>query len=933
MNKIIILAIALFINISVEAQILRFKADTLKATQGIHIKGVNRTTFFDNLNSSNQTTTSSIGDSTITRPKLSPTVNVLLDNPGAGINYSPDDVNLEFKVSGIDTTVTINRSLWINSANYTSFSAACDTAYNHGWGVMVSSTQTVTASKSIYCPVSVTSNGRIQQTTGTVTFFSNLSAGRYQIFSGTSSIAFRGPTDYAYPEWWGAIPGDLIEDSDAINSALATGHNVLFSNGNYYVDSLRLARDSQIMEGTWRPRNYNTVAGGTVFLPARNNSRMVYIPYNSGLGQTIRNISFKGIATTDTAKYGIYIDDATSDVTIEYCYFYQFKKADTSYATYNNSSFNALYINLWFWFCDYMIYQTTGTQVSMIRDCTFWSPHICAIYHGAGGSCSIRDSQVEEGTPGGATYLPSRYKLYSFIDLRSPENFTIDNVYFEHGNMAKVFTDTLNFAEIKISNTIGGRTTGTIRGVHFGGSTSGGDTTAHEKYAIDIDNCLGVTSLVIDNCDSYEIRRSILSDAAYTKENIYFEIRNFTWRSMEQATSNIPFLSNIKQRNFLGAFGDQTYLEGARRYGESLILQDNAYTEPKRAKLTIAYNNIGNLLSGVLNRRYLSLDGTDTLFVLNSVDNGVFDFGDSSFTLIVWTISNNKYSFTLLDQLVMSTLSRGYPYLWWGHTWTASAQLPVIGWRSRYRDSDGPEVYSYLGYRLNRDVLGALGPSDFIFNYTGYESNKWTMSTLLRDADTDSMYWYCNGSNLAALVAIPDTFGFSTANDKWFGKLLKGGIDNIAVYNTKLSESELDSIWNNGVMPDLEVYPSGKVSNLVEWWDFENVHQAVSQWDTTFGKILNTRMYLGGYHKRDTGLPEHSYYNALAVVGNDSKIPNLFIGRDGEIESRAQAKFDSLRVPTVKPGNPYQGQIYFIKDSLFIYNSDSTKWFGAKLTP
>jgi hypothetical protein len=47
-------------------------------------------------------------DSTITKPKLSTTVNILLNNPGSGIAHPPDDVTLEFKITGVDTTVGLD---------------------------------------------------------------------------------------------------------------------------------------------------------------------------------------------------------------------------------------------------------------------------------------------------------------------------------------------------------------------------------------------------------------------------------------------------------------------------------------------------------------------------------------------------------------------------------------------------------------------------------------------------------------------------------------------------------------------------------------------------------------------------------------------------------------------------------------------------------
>jgi len=46
-------------------------------------------------------------DSSVTKIKLSTTVNVLLDDPGSGVAFPPDDVGLEFKINGVDTLIGI----------------------------------------------------------------------------------------------------------------------------------------------------------------------------------------------------------------------------------------------------------------------------------------------------------------------------------------------------------------------------------------------------------------------------------------------------------------------------------------------------------------------------------------------------------------------------------------------------------------------------------------------------------------------------------------------------------------------------------------------------------------------------------------------------------------------------------------------------------
>ncbi|MBI4443517.1 MAG: hypothetical protein HY649_09115 [Acidobacteria bacterium] len=83
----------------------------------------------------------------------------------------------------------------------------------------------------------------------TLTINGPIEAGLYQIFSGAGSIAFPATTGVSpprvakvYPEWWGAIPGDISVNSAigiqaAINSS-SNGIEIVFHPGNYYLSSV-----------------------------------------------------------------------------------------------------------------------------------------------------------------------------------------------------------------------------------------------------------------------------------------------------------------------------------------------------------------------------------------------------------------------------------------------------------------------------------------------------------------------------------------------------------------------------------------------------------------------------------------------------------------------------------------------------------------------
>jgi len=79
-----------------QSQLIRFKVDTVKATEGIKIKYIDRTSFFDNLNSENETTNPSYGDSTISLDKLTTAAYNFISS-GGNVTNNPDDVTLESK--------------------------------------------------------------------------------------------------------------------------------------------------------------------------------------------------------------------------------------------------------------------------------------------------------------------------------------------------------------------------------------------------------------------------------------------------------------------------------------------------------------------------------------------------------------------------------------------------------------------------------------------------------------------------------------------------------------------------------------------------------------------------------------------------------------------------------------------------------------------
>jgi hypothetical protein len=93
--RIIIITILLFLTSILNAQPYRLRLDSLKIDHKIFLDGIDRMPFFEGLNDSNQ----------ITWPQLSPAVK---QQVGAEyVENAPDDVTIELKISGSDTTLGI----------------------------------------------------------------------------------------------------------------------------------------------------------------------------------------------------------------------------------------------------------------------------------------------------------------------------------------------------------------------------------------------------------------------------------------------------------------------------------------------------------------------------------------------------------------------------------------------------------------------------------------------------------------------------------------------------------------------------------------------------------------------------------------------------------------------------------------------------------
>lgn len=91
------------------AQERKARLDRIKVMKELNIKGTDRTSFFDSLNTDNQITTKSIEDSNVTFYKLSSTVRAQLGGNNISA-HAPDDDTIDLKIVGVDTTIRIKPS-------------------------------------------------------------------------------------------------------------------------------------------------------------------------------------------------------------------------------------------------------------------------------------------------------------------------------------------------------------------------------------------------------------------------------------------------------------------------------------------------------------------------------------------------------------------------------------------------------------------------------------------------------------------------------------------------------------------------------------------------------------------------------------------------------------------------------------------------------
>ncbi len=205
-----------------------------------------------------------------------------------------------------------------------------------------------------------------------------------------------------------------------------------------------------------------------------------------------------------------------------------------------------------------------------------------------------------------------------------------------------------------------------------------------------------------------------------------------------------------------------------------------------------------NIKSSLFSQRSFAFDGVDDYVSIydGASGSGPFQFTASdSFSFSAWI----KTSSTAAQNQIISF--RGTALLWWS-TFSTSGNIRL----KMYLRDDSSNVVSISSYNSASGWIAA---------------DTWTNVIFTRNASTNELNLYINGS--AAQAAVTDTTSddftaydkLSIANDNYSGGRywFDGMIDDVSIWDSALSASDVSAIYNSGVPKD-----ESATSNLVGYW-------------------------------------------------------------------------------------------------------------------
>lgn len=961
MKKFIIFGILFFIIGSSQAQLLRFKADTLKAVKGVKIKGVDRTTFFDRIDSNNQTTTDVIGDETITLQKLTEALKLYVGSGGNVVNM-PDDSTT---AANADSTIYVKEEFLGNTE-----------VGRQGY-----------SSKTVNLRTHVENNNVVNA------------------------------LDY------GAIPNDGLDDSTPIQNAINAGYTVYIPAGIYNVSNLTMARRGQRLVGQGSQRTSST---GTAFYPAVNDAPIITL--GAGLQMEIIEISFYGKTATDTARYGIYIDDGGSGHTIAQCEFEQFSYGssstqwnsipypDTAYAIYNYSTFDVHVQFCRFYRNDVHYRGVGGTQVTQFYGCEMFGTIINAIWLQGGSTFAFYGGNLEAGEVySGYDAFVRLENVYSFsfydwssetgnpyaaynthtnpgandslnigwIKISHPNTWT--TITAENGGVitldsamtAKSGNDTIKVSdwaetqdiltqigdtlrigsekmvlyrypaagniywyvhrlgtpsthsvgdtvEVSVESSVA-RTNIRMQGGGFSGGSYHSIMRAHLPVVFDLTDIKRPVTISLENVWTAEFLEDMVRypDDQYLANNVNLTIRNSYIRDVTNNYSYIDYISNIDTRDipdttswFKGYGGG--HFANTVKFGNPLILErQDAYNHTPQAHLTIYQDNDGGYFEPYDNKYSLKFSGPHpysgsaanydyAAVYSNATTQADFNWNaDSSRTIIFWakpqrlvTGGGSSYIYEVPNEGSFLYTSAFKVFRQW-HSGTY-----LNGGIFDEFDNGVTEIIYYYGQNVAYFERGRYP-----------RENQWTMFAYVREANTNNspdgrVIGYMDGAyHYEQNMPYDETWGVVPQIMRY----VNGQFDDLAVYRGCLTAAQIDSIYNKGKCPDLENYPASAKDSLLCWFDFEYSNFGTSALRDTIRSVTdpaNEYVLIG--NGSDAG--------TKAQLVKDSPTYMSFI--QGYTETSNNREGDDVLFEVDKDGY-VQAQRYYISDQVYIVWSDS----------
>lgn len=461
MNKIIISAIVLFIICgSAEAQLTRFKVDTVKATKGIKIKNVDRTLFFDRLSSENQTTTNAVGDSTISLQKLTQAAYDWIGS-GGNVTNNPDDISIETKGG---STLGIKDSYFMaaDTNSLKTFSGTriylAELSIGSGLGpgdyVMKDSTYSEIYKGGAF---NHPTNGKqwVLESLSSTNVVNILHFGADPTASTVSTEAFINAHKFA-----GLIGAEVLWPSGDYRISCGRGDGKFWLSGAMNINGQRwirtLTRERTVL--------YPAADNDTVLAMSRTGEEWQGV---SSQGIKIQNIEINGVYGTDSAKVGIFIPES-NDSYFGNIMIKDVSRSDTAYGIIIDGPNSVRFEHVVTTRCDYGV-SMTETDGIYFHNCRFLRPKIANIYMNDCLSTTFMDTDFESNwaavsdTANRADKKPFRDVTVKMLIFKHSRENNFYNCYCELGGdsleniISYEMYDDVGLGWVSTANLYGGR--------------------------------------------------------------------------------------------------------------------------------------------------------------------------------------------------------------------------------------------------------------------------------------------------------------------------------------------------------------------------------------------------------------------------------------------------------------------------------------------